>query len=72
MSDIEDVLNKEGIGHTELSKLAIKFSDGVILDDQNVDPDILEYTNSLNIPILKYQGEEYKQAYSDFYNSLME
>lgn len=72
MSDIEDVLNKEGIGHTELSKLAIKFSDGVILDDQNVDPDILEYTNSLNIPILKYQGEEYKQAYSDFYNCLME
>lgn len=71
MSDIEDVLSDE-IGHTDLSKLAVKFSDGVILDDQDVDPAIVEYAKSLNIPVLEYQGEEYKQAYSDFYNSVMD
>ena len=70
MSDIEDVLNNE-IGHTELSKLAVKFSDGVILDDPNVDPAIIDYAKKINLPILEYQGEEYKQAYSDFYNSIM-
>jgi len=71
MSDIEDVLNNE-IGHTELSKLAVKFSDGVILDDPNVDPAIIDYAKKINLPILEYQGEEYKQAYSDFYNSIMD
>ncbi len=59
-------------GHTELSQLAVKFSDGVILDDADVNKAIVDYANGQNIPVLDYQGENYKEAYSEFYNSLME
>ncbi len=71
LEHIADVF-EERFGHTELSKLAIKFSDGVILDDKNVDPALIDYAALHNIPVLGYQGENYKQAYSDFYNSIME
>ena len=33
---------------------------------------IIDYAKKINLPILEYQGEEYKQAYSDFYNSIMD
>jgi starch synthase len=59
-------------GHTELSKIAVKFSDGIILDDENVDTAITDYAKEHNIPTLGYQGENYKEAYSAFYDSIMD
>ena len=71
MEDIEDVCG-EKFGYTELAKLAVKFSDGLILEDNGVDPEIIEYAKSLGKPVLEYsEGEAYQKACSEFYNSLM-
>ena len=61
------------LGHTELSKIAIKYSDGIILDDQNVSDELVEYAKSLNIPILDYQPEDkYREAYNEFYDTVFD
>jgi starch synthase len=63
----------EKLGHTELSKIAIKYSDGIILDDQNVSDELVEYAKSLNIPILDYQPEDkYCEAYNEFYDTVFD
>lgn len=58
--------------YTELAKIAIKFSDGVVLESKRIPNEITSYAKSLGRPILTYQGEEgYTEAYSKFYDSLM-
>jgi starch synthase len=52
-------------------KIASKFSDGIIIDKPEVDPSIIEYAKSIGVPVLAYQGEEYAQAYSDFYETVV-
>ena len=70
--DFEDVCNGK-FGHTELSKIAVKYSDGLILGDEGVDPAIAEYAKSLNLPILENQSEEtYRDAYNSFYETVMD
>lgn len=69
-TDIQDVV-KSKFGYNELQKLAIKFSDGVVLDDPKVSKSVIKFANDHNIPVLPYQGEDFAQAYSSFYDSLM-
>ncbi len=58
--------------HEELMKIAIKYSDGVILDDNIVSKGIKDYATSTDTPVLEYQSQEnYAQAYSNFYETLM-
>ena len=54
---------KEPVDYTELCKLAIKYSDGVIQNSANVNPEIMDYARSLNIPVADYQADE--KAYAD-------
>lgn len=54
----------------ELGKLAIDYSDGVIQMAENVNPSLLEYTREQNIPLLSYPGEEFIDAYKEFFASL--
>lgn len=55
-----------------LQKLAIKYSDGVVLDDDHVSPDVIQYAQSLGLPVLENQPEDdYTKAYSDFYESIV-
>lgn len=70
LSDIEDLCNKK-FGYDELQKIAIKFSDGVVFDDDHVSAEVVDYAKSLDIPILPYQGEDYKDAYNQFYEQVM-
>lgn len=68
--DIKELCS-DAYGHTELEKIAVKFSDGVIIEDSNVDPSITEYAKSLGLPMLSpVEGDAFKQAYSDFYETL--
>lgn len=67
---IQDICSK-GFTHTDMMKVAVKFSDGVIIESDDVDPSIAEYAKSLNIPVLPPTGEEFKEAYSEFYESIM-
>lgn len=69
-TEVDDIC-ADKFGFNELMKVAVKYSDGLILDDDNVDASVIEYAKSLNLPVLEYQGEDYAQAYSDFYDSVM-
>ncbi len=71
MSDIEDICGEQ-FSYIELAKLAVKFSDGLILEDADVDPTIIEYAKSLGKPVLEYiEGDAYKDAVSEFYETVM-
>ena len=59
------------VNFNELTKIAIRWSDGVIQNDENVDPALIAYAQSLGKPVLEYkQGNEYADACSNFYNQL--
>ena len=70
LSDIQEICDQK-FGYDELQKIAIKFSDGVVFDDDNVSEDVKDYANSRNIPVLPYQGKDYKDAYNQFYEQVM-
>ena len=53
----------------EMGKLAIDYSDGVVLASPNVDDKLVNYTNEKNIPLLGYQ-ENFADAYEEFYNQI--
>lgn len=71
MEDFQE-LYSDSIRNTELTKIAVKFSDGIILDDENVEQTVIDYAHDQNKPTLEYQGDNYKEAYSAFYDSLMD
>ncbi len=55
-----------------LAKLAISYSDGVILGSTTVNETALKHAKSLKKPILKYQEpEQYLQEYAKFYNKIL-
>ncbi len=70
LSDIQEICDQK-FGYDELQKIAIKFSDGVVFDDDNVSEDVKDYAKNRNIPVLPYQGEDYKDAYNQFYEQVM-
>lgn len=71
---LEDLdLIKDSYTYNDLMKLAVKYSDGVIMDTPDVDPSVIEYANSLNIPVLEYKPlEEMKDAYNEFYDKILD
>ena len=54
----------------ELSKLAIDYSDGVIAGCNDVDKKLLKYAADNNIPTLSYPGEDFQNAYEEFYDKI--
>ncbi len=71
MQEMKDVFNGK-YGYNQLQKLAIKYSDGVILDDNKVSKDLINYIQTMEKPLLECQDESsFAQAYSDFYDSIM-
>lgn len=56
----------------ELGKLAIDYSDGIIETGKNVDKQLLQYAKKQNIPFLNDPGNDYAQAYQDFYKMILE
>lgn len=56
----------------DLMKIGVKFSDGVIFEDNDVSDNVKEYAKSLGKPILDCQSDEtYIDAYNDFYETVM-
>jgi len=68
--DTNDIC-QDSFGYNELMKIAAKFSDGIIMDDPNVDASVLEYAKKLNLPVLDYQGSDFQESYSAFYDKVM-
>lgn len=58
--------------YENLMKLAINFSDGVVLGSSTINNQVLEYINSVKKPFLAYQeGENYIDIYNEFYDQIL-
>jgi len=64
-----DLMKKyaDNFDFNELGKLAIDYSDGVIAASKDVNQELLQYAQTAGIPTLAYPGEDFGQAYEDFY-----
>lgn len=59
------------VGYTELMKLAIDYSDGVIQNSENVSDEIMKYAMNANIPVLGFQSpDDYIDAFDGFYDQV--
>jgi starch synthase len=54
----------------DLLKLAIDYSDGIVLAEDDVNKDLQKYTKQKGIPMLGYQGEDFGDAYEAFYDQI--
>lgn len=59
------------VGYEELMRLAIDYSDAIVMAAPTINQRVVNYAETSGKPILTYQGEE-PQAYLDFYNKLLE
>jgi starch synthase len=58
--------------YTNLLKLALNYSDGVVQGSSEVNNDVIAYANEKNLPLLGYQDESvYMDTYSAFYDQLL-
>lgn len=58
--------------YENLLKLAVNFSDGVILGSPTVNGEVLEHINTAKKPLLPYQdSENYIDIYDEFYNQIL-
>ena len=58
--------------YEELAKLAIRYSDGIIINGDNVSPALIDYAKSLGKPVLlKPTEEEHTEACNNFYDTLI-
>lgn len=57
--------------YNELAKLAIRNCDGIIVNGDNVSPELVAYAESLGIPVLpKPADEDYHNACNSFYDTV--
>lgn len=70
--DLEDVADVSTPSVKEVNKFAAKWSDGIILGSENLDPELEEYLNGLDKPMLTFQNEDtYVEEYNNFYDSVL-
>ena len=67
---IVNAIDTQNIDYTALSKLAIDFSDGIIIAQEGVDPELIDYAKASGKPVLDYVADDCATAYADFYKSL--
>ena len=53
--------------YTELEKLAIAYSDGVIEGSEGIKSVLTEYAEQKAVPMLKYPGQDFTEPYKKFY-----
>ncbi len=69
-SDIENVIAAP-YNHESIYKLAFEYSDGVIQNSEFINPNLVEFAKSKNIPFLEYQSpENYMDAVNNFYDEV--
>ncbi len=55
-----------------VSKLAIKYSDGVIIGSEKINEELNSYIQTIQKPVLPFKDEsEYIKAYNDFYDQIL-
>jgi starch synthase len=59
------------VDFTALTKLAIRYSDGVIQGSESISQELVDVTAEWNVPFLPYQDSEcYIESYNDFYDQI--
>ena len=55
-----------------VSKLAIKYSDAVIIGSEDINPELEKHLTTIGKPVLPFQDESvYLDAYNDFYDTIL-
>lgn len=68
-SDIQDL--NGSVDFTALTKMAMRYSDGVIQGSETMSKEVLEATAELNVPFLPFQESDcYIESYNDFYDQI--
>ncbi len=57
--------------YINLMKLAIQYSDGIILGSSVVNKELMDYAESLKKPVLPFQEDDYVSAYNVFYDKII-
>lgn len=61
------------VTHADLCKLAVKYSDGVVIVDPTADASVIDYARSAGVAMLQQpEGDDYVDAYSEFYEKVAE
>lgn len=64
---------KTPVDYTELMKLAVSHSDGVIQNSETVNEGVIKFAHESNIPVLGYQSpDNYIEAFDQFYDQVWE
>ena len=62
---------KHPVNYTELMKLALSYSDGVIQNSPDVNAEAMAYAKECQLPVLEYQSQEdYFDAFNQFYDQV--
>lgn len=61
---------KDQFNITELGKMAIDYSDGIILADKEVNGELLQYAQQQSHPVLTFNDEDFADAYEEFYHQI--
>lgn len=59
------------ISYNDLAKIAVDYSDGIIVAAPDVDNDVLAHAEDTGKPLLLYPGEDFAAAYSKFYEDTL-
>jgi len=69
----KDVKQVNDPTYLNINKLAIDYSDGIVVSSDQVNPEVLKYAKKSGKLMLPYKSEEeYVQACSDFYDAVLE
>ncbi|MBS1647637.1 MAG: glycogen/starch synthase [Bacteroidetes bacterium] len=69
----KDVKHAADPTHASVCKIAMDYSDGIIIGSEKINPDLIKYAKKIGKPILSYKNEtEYMQAYNQFYDEVLE
>jgi starch synthase len=60
---------KDNFDIEELAKLAIDYSDGIILADPDINKNLLKYATKKGLPVLEY-AQDFADAYEEFYDKI--
>jgi starch synthase len=70
--DIESIVSTPAT-YEDLCKLAVAYSDGLIVSTPNANQNVIAFARERGIPVLEYQGDEnYAEAYNDFFQEIID
>lgn len=67
----EDLSVMKTNGFKDLTKLAVHYSDGVIMSQDIASSDIQQYIKDEGVPFIEHKEEDYIQSYIDFYHRIL-